>query len=236
MLAILCPMASEAAGIRRALAGAGADVRLDIAGIGRRNIAAAVARAAAGGAHAIIIAGFGGALDPALRTGDLHIAGEFRIADAPDGRAIPADARLAVQLRAAAHDADASAGPSVTVAALAQPEYKAALWQAGAGVTVNMEDYWAADAAADAGIPFAAIRVVLDTAGQALPEYLAPDDAGGVRPARIAATLPMHPARAPELVRLARQSRLAQHRLADAVIGALGALTLDADCPAGAAR
>ena len=235
MLAILCPMASEAAGIRRALAGAaGANVRLDIAGIGRRNIAAAVARAAAGGAHAIIIAGFGGGLDPNRRTGDLHIASEFRIADAPDGRAIPVDARLAAQLRATT--ADAAGGPSVTVAALAQPEWKAALWQAGAGVTVNMEDYWAADAAADAGIPFAAIRVVLDTAGQALPEYLAPDDAGSVRPARIAATLPMHPERAPELVRLARQSRLAQHRLADAVIGALGALTLAADCPAGAAR
>lgn len=234
MLAILCPMASEAAGIRRALAAAGADVRLDIAGIGRRNIAAAVARAAAGGAHAIIIAGFGGGLDPNRRTGDLHIASEFRIADAPDGRAIPADARLAARLRAGAPDA--SAGPSVTVAALAQPEWKAALWQAGAGVTVNMEDYWAADAAADAGIPFAAVRAVLDTAGQALPEYLAPDAAGGVRPARIAATLPMHPARAPELVRLARQSRLAQHRLADAVIGALGALTLAADRPAGAAQ
>ena len=226
-------MASEAAGIRRALPAAGnaADATLDIAGIGRQNIAAAVARAAAGGAHAIITAGFGGALDPSLRTGDLHIASEFRIPNPPNARPILSDARLAAQLRAASPDA--SAGPSVTVAALAQPEYKSALWQAGAGITVNMEDYWAAAAAADAGIPFAAVRAVLDTAGQALPEYLA-DGASSIRPARIAATLPIHLKRAPELARLARQSRLAQRRLTAAVIGALGALT--AVHPAGAAR
>ena len=232
MLAILCPIASEAAGIRRALpAASAADATLDIAGIGRQNIAAAVARAAAAGAHAIITAGFGGALDPALRTGDLHIASEFRIPNPPNARPIPAAARLAAQLRAAAPDA--VGGPSVTVAALAQPEYKSALWQAGAGLTVNMEDYWAAAAAADADIPFAALRAVLDTAGQALPEYLA-DGAGSIRPARIAATLPMHPKRAPELARLARQSRLARRRLTAAVIGAVGALA--AVHPAGAVR
>ena len=214
-------MDAEAAGIRRALAGAAAGVSLDIAGIGRRNIADAVARAAAGGADAVITAGFCGALDPGLRTGDLHIAGEFRSPDAPAGRAMPADARLIAQLRAAAPDA--CGGPSVTVSAIAQPEGKAALWQAGAGVTVNMEDYWAAAAAADVGIPFAAVRAVLDTAGQALPEYLADEAGGGVSQARIAATLPIHPGRAPALVRLARQSRLAAQRLADGVAGALPA-------------
>ena len=217
-------MAAEAAGIRRILAGgaADADVSLDIAGIGRRNIADAVCRAAAGGADAVITAGFCGALDPGLVTGDLHIAGEFRISDAAAGRGILADAGLAARLRAAAPDA--SGGASVTVDAIAQPECKAALWQAGAGVTVNMEDYWAALAAADAGIPFAAVRAVLDTAGQALPEYLADGDGGsGVSKARIAATLPIHPGRAPALVRLARQSRLAAHRLADGVVGALAA-------------
>ena len=215
-------MAAEAAGIRRILAGrADADAVLDIAGIGRRNIADAVCRAAAGGADAVITAGFCGALDPGLRTGDLHIAGEFRISDTPAGRGILADAGLIARLRAAA---DAGGGPSVTVSAIAQPECKAALWQAGAGVSVNMEDYWAAMAAADAGIPFAAVRAVLDTAGQALPEYLADGDGGsGVSKARIAATLPKHPGRAPELVRLARQSRLAGQRLADGVMGALAA-------------
>ena len=228
-------MAAEAAGIRRILAGGGADVSLDIAGIGRRNIAAAVGRAAAGGADAVITAGFCGALDPRLRTGDLHLAGEFRSPDAPAGRAMPADAVLTACLRAAAPDA--CDGPSVTVAAIAQPECKAALWQAGAGVTVNMEDYWAAMAAADAGIPFAAVRAVLDTAGQALPEYLSDDAGSGVSKARVAAALPIHPGRAPALVRLARQSRLAAQRLADGVTGALPADHLTgADRLAGADR
>ena len=37
---------------------------------------------------------------------------------------------------------------------------------------VNMEDYWAARAAREAGIPFIAARAVLDTAQQSLPSYL----------------------------------------------------------------
>ena len=227
-------MPAEAAGIRRYLdgnVGARAYATLDIAGIGRRNIADAVARAAAAGAGAVITAGFCGALDPALQTGDLHIASELRADDSDGVRPIPADARLAAHLRDAA--GEGTDGPSVTVSAIAQPEYKAALWQSGAGVSVNMEDYWAAAAAADAGIPFAAVLVVFDTAGQTLPEYLADGD-GKMRPARIALTLPIHPERAPELARLARQSRLAERRLTDCVTAAVSGLM--ADLSVGAAR
>ena len=227
MLFILVPMAVEAAGIQRALRrlpDARAGVR--VTGIGRERIAAGVAQAAAEGATAILAAGFCGALDPALRAGDLHIAGEFH-ANGHSGDyscvpvdAIPADARLAARLRAAAPDA--AAGPSVTVAGIAQPDAKATLWQTGAGRTVNMEDYWAAQAAAGTGLPFASLRAVLDTAGQSLPDCLAADGiTGGAGTLRLALGVAGHPGRAPALARLARQSRQAQQRLTRCVMAAL---------------
>ena len=227
MLFILAPMAVEAAGIQRALRrlpDARAGVR--VTGIGRERIAAGVAQAAAEGATAILAAGFCGALDPALRAGDLHIAGEFH-ANCHRGDyggvpeyAIPADARLTARLRAAAPDA--AAGPSVTVAGIAQPDAKATLWQTGAGRTVNMEDYWAAQAAAGAGLPFASVRAVLDTAGQSLPDCLTADGiTGGAGTLRLALGVAGHPGRAPALARLARQSRQAQQRLTRCVMAAL---------------
>ena len=39
--------------------------------------------------------------------------------------------------------------------------------------TVNMEDYWVALAAGEAGVPFLSVRAVLDRANQSLPGYLA---------------------------------------------------------------
>ena len=227
MLFILAPMAVEAAGIQRALRrlpDARAGVR--VTGIGRERIAAGVAQAAAEGATAILAAGFCGALDPALRAGDLHIAGEFH-ANGHSGDyscvpadAIPADARLTARLRAAAPDA--AAGPSVTVAGIAQPDAKATLWQTGAGRSVNMEDYWAAQAAAGAGLPFASVRAVLDTAGQSLPDCLTADGiTGGAGTLRLALGVAGHPGRAPALARLARQSRQAQQRLTRCVMAAL---------------
>ena len=227
MLFILAPMAVEATGIQRALRrlpDAHAGVR--VTGIGRARIAAGVAQAAAEGATAILAAGFCGALDPALRAGDLHIAGEFH-ANGHSGDygcvpeyAIPADARLTARLRAAAPDA--AAGPSVTVAGIAQPDAKATLWQTGAGRTVNMEDYWAAQAAAGAGLPFASVRAVLDTAGQSLPDCLTADGiTGGADTLRLALGVAGHPGRAPALARLARQSRQAQQRLTRCVMAAL---------------
>ena len=227
MLFILAPMAVEAAGIQRALRrlpDARAGVR--VTGIGRERVAAGVAQAAAEGATAILAAGFCGALDPALRAGDLHIAGEFH-ANGHSGDyggvpvdAIPADARLTARLRAAAPDA--AAGPSVTVAGIAQPDAKATLWQTGAGRSVNMEDYWAAQAAAGAGLPFASVRAVLDTAGQSLPDCLTADGiTGGAGTLRLALGVAGHPGRAPALVRLARQSQQAQQRLTRCVMAAL---------------
>lgn len=225
MLAIVVPMAIEATEIRRALRRVPAPgVMLHISGIGRKRVTDAIARIAnSPRPDGIILAGFCGALDPALNTGDIHIAQSFYCAGQPE--LIAADARLAAVVMDAAATSGGGGGiaaaqaPSVTVSAIAQPEAKADLRQHGA--TVNMEDYWAARAAAAAGIPFASVRAVLDTAGQSLPAY-----AGDAvdRTARIAAGIARHPGRLPELLRLRRQMRQARRSLTRSVLAAVSAL------------
>ena len=76
--------------------------------------------------------------------------------------------------------------------------------------TVNMEDYWAASVAQDAGVPFFSARAVLDPAHQALPGYLS--GMAGSR-ARALLGLVATPWRLPTLVGLARQVGIAQRVL-----------------------
>ena len=73
-----------------------------------------------------------------------------------------------------------------------------------------MEDYWLAEAAEDAGIPFLAVRAVVDTVSLALPPYVL-----GLRghPARAAANVATHPWQLPALLKLRNHMRLAQKSL-----------------------
>ena len=77
---------------------------------------------------------------------------------------------------------------------------------------VNMEDYWAASVAQEAGVPFMSARAILDEAHQALPAYLS--GMAGAR-AKVLPGLIAMPWRVPTLVGLARQLRIAQRALTD---------------------
>ena len=77
---------------------------------------------------------------------------------------------------------------------------------------VNMEDYWAASVAREAGIPFISARAILDPVDQALPGYLS--NIAGSR-ARALVGLVAMPWRLPTLVGLSRQLGIAQHALTD---------------------
>jgi len=97
---------------------------------------------------------------------------------------------------------------SLTVDSLVSgTEEKAALGQSYPVGLVNMEDYWVAAAAAEAGVPFLSARVILDTANQTLPAYL-PGLAGS--PLRPILTAVFMPWRIPELIQLGLQFRLAR--------------------------
>src|SRR5437867_1935980 len=79
-----------------------------------------------------------------------------------------------------------------------------------------------AAAARARGIPFAALRVVLDGAGEVLPAGLGVIDeaTGEVRAGRALAAMVLHPRLWPAAARLARQQRLAARRLG-AIMAAL---------------
>ena len=221
MLAILAPMDTELTGIRRHVGSPGwAHVSLHLTGIGPTATVNSVSAIAAASSDAmrpegIIMVGFCGATDPSLRTGDLHIARSFRRSDHPGE--IPADSNLHLALCDATrrrvynvtHDKKVTTQPSATVSAVANAATKAGLWQSLGATSVNMEDYWAAQVAADAGIPFASVRVVLDTAEQTLPDYVTT----GGSTTMVAISSVIHPQRLLRLTQLARQIRVARRSL-----------------------
>lgn len=99
----------------------------------------------------VVVAGFCGAVDPTLRTGDVVVATEVRHGD--DVR--PADPSIAEHLRA--RGIAARTGPVVTVDRIQGPRERAA--HEGA-LAVDMESYWVPNAAV--------VRVVVDEAGRRL--------------------------------------------------------------------
>jgi adenosylhomocysteine nucleosidase len=90
---------------------------------------------------------------------------------------------------------------------------------------VDMESLAVAEVAVSRRVPFVAVRVIVDGAGDVLPKAVtaAADAAGHLRLWRVLAALTLAPADLPALIRLARRYRAAGRSLA-AVAGA-GSLT-----------
>ena len=190
-------------------------------GIGRARAAAAAAAAPPAGAF--LACGCAGALVGWLAAGDL-VTAESVIALEADGRAgerLPA-AGAGLAAWAAGRGFRVHAGGLVaSPVVLRTAEAKAALRATGA-LAVEMESGALAAAARARGIPFAALRVVLDGAGEVLPAGLGVIDeaTGEVRAGRALAAMALHPRLWPAAARLARQQRLAARRLG-AIMAAL---------------
>jgi hypothetical protein len=153
--------------------------------------------AQAGSATAIISSGVAGALDPALRVGDVVVDGDVELISAlhsrTSGRVIGRDAMA----------------PS--------PVDKRALRDMSGAVAVDMESHVAERVARRHGLRFAAIRVISDTADEALPPAaqvgMRPD--GGVALGAILASLARHPGQLPALIRTGRNAGVAFRVLGD---------------------
>ena len=218
-------MATELAGIRRAIRDPDRrGVTLHVTGVGKQRTLDSFGGVMAASPQSVIMVGFCGAADPALRTGDLHVATRFCDSSAAQSYPIDADADLASAAIAAATQCGAHVvtGPSATVSAMADVAAKSAVRASMDAASVNMEDYWAASAARSFPVPFASIRVVLDTADEELPAWLA---AAVDNPPRVALGLAAHPRSAPGVLRLARQANLARRNLTRCVVGVIDTLT-----------
>jgi nucleoside phosphorylase len=155
---------------------AGRDVLLVQAGIGReRARQAVIAAARAFGARAVWSLGFAGGLTDTLRPGDLvcpsAVLDDGRPAEAPLATDAPHDAMCAALRRA---QLPVVSGTLITVgAALRTPEEKRAAHRRGGAVAVEMEAAGVAQAARELGIPWAALKVIVDAVGDPLPSSLA---------------------------------------------------------------
>ncbi|RQW45353.1 phosphorylase [Novosphingobium sp. LASN5T] len=163
----------------------------------------------------ILSSGIAGALDPALKIGDAVLDG---------------DAAVVEKLRAILPEAvvGAVAGRDVMTPTVAG---KRALRAETGALAVDMESHVAARVAARRGLPFAVVRVISDSADEALPPAaqigMKPD--GSVALGAVLASLARNPAQLPALIRTGRHAGLAFRTLGRVhhALGRSGIFSLD---------
>ena len=195
---------------------------VSVSGIG----CAAAARAALGliesGARALVSWGMAGGLDPSLAAGAVCLPSEVIGADGASFITAgywrePLAALLAARLPVAGGKLLTSERAIDTVAA------KQAAYRKTGAVAVDMESTAIAQMAVTHGLPFIAVRVIVDTAGDTVPRaVVAASAAGQVQIGRLICGLLLSPTDIAPLVRLARRYRIANRSLI--VVAGLGRL------------
>lgn len=171
----------------------------------------------------VVYAGFAGALDPALRIGDVLLADPVTDADARCWQtSLPVPLCSGVQ-SGRLFTADRLVGAA---------DDKRRLASAHGACMVDMEAAHAAARCAAAAIPFFSLRAISDTADTSLSPALSAILVGGrVSTTGVVRALCCAPSLLPELCRLGRDTRIAARQLAtalDALLSALATLPLKA--------
>ncbi len=158
--------------------------------------------------------GIAGGLDPALRPGALLVARDV-VAEAR----WPAHAAWSAALAAATGAVLADIAGADWV--IASPAEKGALHARTGAAAVDMESA----VIARAGIPFAVLRAVADTAGETLPPAAAEglDEEGNPAPLRVMRALLRRPGDLPGVIRMGLRSQAALRALRSVVAEALRA-------------
>ncbi|NNJ25648.1 hypothetical protein [Alienimonas chondri] len=154
----------------------------------------------------VVSIGYCGGLDPALNVGDVATADAVLAPDGMRYEAVPLG--------------DSPVTLATVDAPLLSAETKAALHARTGAAIVDMEAAGVAAACLEAGVPFAAVKVVTDAATDDLPRGLEPFltfAAGEGSVLRCATALLSRPALIGDLLRLARTSRRCSANLADAL-------------------
>ncbi len=203
-----------APGGRAALSPLPGGALLAISGIGYAAAALAARRLADAGVTALLSWGMAGGLDPGLRAGSVVLPSEVIGADG-SAFATAFEWREAL-LTAVESQLPASRGKLLTSPqAIASVAAKAAAFRATGAAAVDMESLAIAEIAAARGLPFIAVRVIVDTAGDSLPRsILAASSGGPLRIWRLVGGLAAAPADVADLLRLMRRYRAARRALA----------------------
>jgi adenosylhomocysteine nucleosidase len=188
---------------------AGSGVKV-ICGSDRGALLAGLREAVANGSHGIVSFGIAGGLDPALAPGDCVIPA----AVLTDKGRFPTSWRWSQRLLRAFPGAHRGvlAGVDAPVASAAG---KRALRNDTGAVAVDTESDLVARIAAAHGLPFVAIRIVVDPAHRPLPPaaLVSTYGNGQLDLGSILASVARRPAQVPDLIRLARDARTARAAL-----------------------
>jgi len=178
-------------------------------GFGRSASRRAALEAVSLGAEALLSFGIAGGLDPLLKAGNVIAATAVR-----DGTTtIPCDEAWSARLR---ERIDGFAPISGVIAhgarVLTTPAEKRLLREATSAAAVDMESYGIAEIAGTKDLPFTALRVIADTAEDALPDVAVaattPD--GHVAVMRSIVGALAHPQQIPALIWLGRRTNTAR--------------------------
>jgi adenosylhomocysteine nucleosidase len=187
---------------------------LAVSGMGGAPAAGAARRLLEAGAAALMSFGLAGGLDPALGAGALVLPREIvsrsgaRFAASLDWLE-RLGAALAEQGPVAAGKLLSDVGPIGSVA------HKAEAFRSSGAVAADMESFAVAQVAAHARVPFVALRVIVDTARDALPRAVIAASRGGrLSIGRLLGGLGAAPWELFAMMRLARRYRAAMRSLA----------------------
>jgi len=178
-------------------------------GFGRSASRRAALEAVSLGAEALLSFGIAGGLDPQLKAGAVITALDVR-----DGtQTIASDPAWTTRLR---ERIDGFAPARGTIAhgarVLTTPLEKRLLREATGAVAVDMESYGIAEIAAAKDLPFTALRVIADTAEDALPDVAvaAATPEGHIAVMRSVVGALTHPQQIPALIWLGRRTKTAR--------------------------
>ena len=210
----LGPAARQGAELHRLADGA----LLAVSGIGEAAAAATARRLALAGATALVSFGMAGGLDPALICGAVLLPEEVVARNGAVVSATSTEWRL--RLRTALPGSCIACGGRLLTSErpVASPEAKAAAWRESRAAAVDMESAAIAEVARQAGLPFIALRVIVDTASDQLPAAVIAASSGGqLRLGRLLAALVRAPGDIGGLIRLSARYRIAMRVLAAVV-------------------
>ncbi|MGB6487604.1 MAG: hypothetical protein WBE91_12030 [Steroidobacteraceae bacterium] len=209
----LGPAARQGAELRRLTDGA----LLAVSGIGEGAAAAAARRLVLAGATALVSFGMAGGLDPALICGAVLLPEEV----VARGAVVSVTAtEWRQRLRAALPASCIACGGRLLTSErpVASPDAKAAAWRESRAAAVDMESAAIAQVARQAGLPFIALRIIVDTASDQLPAAVIAASSGGqLRLGRLLAALLRAPGDIGGLIRLSARYRIAMRVLAAVV-------------------
>lgn len=190
----------------RLLGPLGSRVLVEVGGATASGARAAVSRLMLAGASHLVSLGLAAGLEPGLRPGDVVVPSRI----VAFGRDYLPDLSLCARLGGVT--AGGLLHSDVVVATVAE---KQALYSDSFCVALDMESGIMAQAASEAGLPFAALRAICDSAARDLPDAarvaLKPD--GGIALAPLLGSLLRGPGQMPALLGLARDASAARRAL-----------------------